>query len=99
MGTICIKSNRFETIVETNYKTLYDCPFYLDWCEEHEEEPQELGVYDDGSTIYHVVDDAYDLSVDELYTVLAYVESTGGIGLSRDIISDIKYEADARGIF
>lgn len=99
MRTICIKRNRFETVIETNFNTLYDVPGYLDWCEEHGEEPKELGVYDDGSTIYHVVDDAYDLSVGELYTVLAYVESTGGIGLSRDIISDIKYEADARGIF
>lgn len=99
MGTICIKRNRFETVIETNCNTLYDVPGYLDWCEEHEEKPQELGVYDDGSTVYKIVDDAYDLSDGELYTALAYVESTGGIGLLQDIISDIKYEADARGIF
>lgn len=99
MGTICIKRNRFETVIETNYNTLYDVPGYLDYCEEHGEEPQDLGVYDDGNTVYNIVDDAYDLSVGDLYTAFAYVESTGGVGLSQDIITNIKEEADARGIF
>lgn len=99
MRTICIKRNRFETVIETNFNTLYDVPGYLDWCEEHGEEPKELGVYDDGSTVYNIVDDAYDLSVGELYTAIAYVESTGGFGLSQDMISDIKEAAEARGIF
>lgn len=99
MGTICITRNRFETVIETNYNTLYDVPGYLDYCEEHGTEPKDIGVYDDGSTVYKIVDDAYDLSDGEIYTVFAYVESTGGIGLSQDIITNIKEVAEARGIF